>query len=293
MVGARPLRVGRPRTERASRPRRAQVSLCGGSGAQSPGDVRRRYPAIGQRARHRVANGCCHGPPPTHTDRGACSAQAMLVDGSRLTSAVPVAPTVRHPRFAFPPQTRVMRTRRTRTRVQRGTDAWRGGGPLRAGAAARDRGWPHFPRCTRAVERSWRRWGPSPCHTSRRSWSDQTKGASVSSTACEVRRRTIPPWHTPTLPVAEGSEPPTTSPRSPPHAAGPPARFSCMHERVLGLGIHAPLHGTPLHRSHGTDLAVQSYRTSLRGDLLSPGQDRVASSHGRDRCGSLGRRGRK
>ena len=86
---------------------------------------------------------------------------------------------------------------------------------------------------------------------------------------------------------------PSHTPAFPPHAAGPPARFSCLPERVLGLCIHDPLHVTSLHRSHGTDLAVQSYRKSLRGDLLSPGQDRVASRHGRDRCGSLGRRGRQ
>ena len=85
---------------------------------------------------------------------------------------------------------------------------------------------------------------------------------------------------------------PPTRPHSPRTPRAACAFFVPARARAW-LCIHDPLHVTSLHRSHGTDLAVQSDRKSLRGDLLSPGQDRVASRHGRDRCGSLGRRGRQ
>ena len=67
-------------------------------------------------------------------------------------------------------------------------------------------------------------------------------------------------------------EPPTTSPHSPPHAAGPPACFSCLHELVLGLGIHDPLHVTPLHRSHGTDLAYSLTEQASEGTCCRQGK---------------------
>ena len=314
MVGARPLRVGRPRTSRASRPRRAlHVSPCGGEWCTThPGrwptavtlctvETRGATPASHNSWCHRTSHRRTRGPW-----RVAPLRQAMLVEGSAAHVRRPRGPAgpgtlTRVPAFPAPQPPRDVWQRSHEdpgAATREPGDAWRAGGPRRAGAAARDRGGPHLPRCTRAVERSWRRWGPSPCHMSRRSWGDQTKGSSVSSTACGVRRRTIPPWHTPTLPVAEGSAPPPTRPHSPPHAAGPSARFACLHERVLGLGIHDPLHGTPLHLEYGTDLAIQSYRTSLRGgpavararpdriepwacSLRFPGQERKAATASR------------
>ena len=108
--------------------------------------------------------------PPTHTRtvarRSASPGDAGgWIGGSRPPSPWPRRSGHPHPLPRVPaPQTPRDAWQRSHeapgTATREPGDAWREGGPRRAGAAARDRGWPHLPRCTRAVERSWRRWGP-------------------------------------------------------------------------------------------------------------------------------------
>ena len=219
----------------------------------------------------------------------------------RLTSAVPAAPPVRAPSPASPrsppPRRRVMRgnarTRpRARQRGNRGTpgaraarggqEQQRGTGAGRTSLAARvlssapgGVGGPH--RATRHVDPgATRPRGPA----SRRRHAGCVGGPS--------RHGTPPPclWPRAVRPLPQAR----ILPRTP---RGRLRVFRACTSSCLGWASMTLSTALLSIAQHGTDLAIQSYRTSLRGDLLSPGHDRVASSHGRARCGSLGRSGRQ